>query len=330
MSKEKRLGRGLEALLGKVAAVQQENENEVVVDQGEPVALSIVSDYEADESDEVDKALTEAMRGQKTQGIPIDLIDRNPQQPRFDFDQEELNMLVSSIEQHGIVTPITIRPTGDRYQLIAGERRLRAAKMANLTEIPAYIIEVDDQEMAELALTENMQRKDLNAIEKAVAFHAYIEAYGGSHEELAKRLDLDRSTVTNMMRLLDLPDEIQNSIRKNELTQGHARALLPLEEWEQIEVATKIIQDGWNVRQTEKYVKELLEGESPAQPQKKSRASASAKDDPQIRELEQQFRSVLGMKVKLTSNDKGKGKLVIQFDSSKDFERVYQLICPTR
>ncbi|MCF0233543.1 MAG: ParB/RepB/Spo0J family partition protein, partial [Thermoguttaceae bacterium] len=351
MSKGKRLGRGLEALLGAVAAaqpnadagaasaidaaelttgsdgledasltsetderativsfVQMQNERRAAQEASVPPAATQVSiqpppastpgdDWEA----EKDRALADFSAGRVASEIPVELVDCNPFQPRLDFDEAEMRSLAASIAQHGMIQPIVARKQGERYEIVAGERRFRAAKMAGWEKVPAHFLVVDDREMAELALTENMQRRDLNPIEKALAFRAYLDSYGGTHEELAKRLDLDRSTVTNLTRLLDLPEEIQTMTRRGDLTQGHARALLPLEEWDQLELARRVAEEKLSVRQTEAIVKEFLENSDQEQrPASKPKTEVS----PRVRDLEQQFRSWLGMKVKLTSNDK--------------------------
>ncbi len=382
MSKEKRLGRGLEALLGKVAEVQQSSvvdATQVVPDFAARTAANVANASPASQTtqpsektalndgakteepaivsfsqgggdggttasgksscksgasrsvadmieDEKERVLAQFSAGRATSEIPADLIDRNPFQPRLDFDQTALDELASSVAKHGMIQPIVVRRKGERYEIIAGERRLRAAKQAGWTNVPAHFLEVDDRETAELALTENMQRSDLNAIEKAVAFRNYLDQYGGTREELAKRLELDRSTVSNFIRLLDLPDEIQAMTRRGELTQGHARALLPLEEWDQLELARRIVDEKLSVRQTETIVQEFLDGAEFLPP--KGDKKATPEVSPRVRELEQQFRTWLGMKVKLTSNEKGKGKLVVQFNSNDEFERVYQALKP--
>lgn len=329
MSKEKRLGRGLEALLGKVAAAADsaQNQTATTADSAKSKAsFSVVSQYDDDDADQL---ISEAMQGQQSQNVQIEMIDRNPYQPRLDFDESLLADLASSIRQFGMIQPVTVRRSGERYELVAGERRLRAAKLAAMEAVPVYILDVDDREMAELALTENIQRKDLNAIEKAVAFHNYIETYGGTHEELGKRLGVNRSTVTNLMRLLDLPEELQQAVRNDRLSSGHARAVLGLNDKSmQIEIAEQALKEGWNVRQIELHVQELIADTTPSPKEKATRTIGNAENDPQIKELEQQFRSFFGMKVQLSANDKGKGKLVISFNSSKEFERIYQCICP--
>ncbi len=278
--------------------------------------------------DAKERALDAFAVGRAASEVPLDLIDRNPFQPRVDFDQAEMEDLAASVKRHGMIQPIVLRRKGERFEIVAGERRFRAAKLAGWTNVPACLLDVDDRTTAELALTENIQRKDLNAIEKAVAFRGYLDQYGGTHDELAKRLDLDRSTVSNLLRLLDLPEEIQSSVRRGELTQGHARALLPLEEWDQLELARRIVDERLSVRQTETIVQEFLEGAEFLPPEAGKKTVAKPEVSPRVRDLEQQFRTWLGMKVKLTSNDKGKGKLVVQFNSNDEFERVYQALKP--
>ncbi len=382
MSKEKRLGRGLESLLGKVAAAQP-----VAVDAsefGSNAAADVASSANANAAnasnaatsaasapgettlnaldaavsnapatvpfptataapkptpsptrtavdaneDEKERVLDAFAAGRAASEVPLDLIDRNPFQPRVDFDQAEMEELAASVKRHGMIQPIVLRRKGERFEIVAGERRYRAAKLAGWTKVPACLLDVDDRTTAELALTENIQRKDLNAIEKAVAFRNYLDQYGGTHDELAKRLDLDRSTVSNLLRLLDLPEEIQSSVRRGELTQGHARALLPLEEWDQLELARRVVDERLSVRQTEKIVQEFLDGADFLPPDAGKKPVAKPEVSPRVRDLEQQFRTWLGMKVKLTSNDKGKGKLVVQFNSNDEFERVYQALKP--
>src|SRR3954454_10855275 len=160
--------------------------------------------------------------------IAVDQIDPNPFQPRRSFPPAEIAALADSLRQHGMIQPILVRSVNQRYQLIAGERRLRASLEAQLHEIPARVLDLDDQRVFELAMVENLQREDLNAVDKATAFRDYLARYGGTQEELAGRLGLDRSTISNLIRLLELPDEILAPVRSNQISQGHARALLGL------------------------------------------------------------------------------------------------------
>ena len=332
MSKEKRLGRGLEALLGKVAAQSQMEAETGMTPVSPAMPLANVQEPEIQPpmqnvqvEPEVDASAKLPQRN-----IDVLLIDKNPYQPRLEFDQAEIQSLADSLQSHGLLQPLVVRKHGDRFQLVAGERRLRAALKAGWRDVPVHILDVDDRQMAELALTENLQRRDLNAIEKAIAFQRYLDTYGGTHEELAKRLELDRSTVTNLLRLLDLPEQVREMLQNGEITQGHANAILQLEEWEQIEVSILIRDEGWSVRQTEQYVRDLQNGVQNSEewnvvgvPKQKSQKQ----HDDNTAMLEQEFRNTLGSKVKLTHNNRGKGKLVIQFASHDEFDRIYQLIC---
>src|SRR5208282_3452130 len=172
--------------------------------------------------------------------------------PRQDFDTDELQRLADSIASHGLLQAVVVRPFEGGFQLIAGERRLRAARLAGWTEVAVTVVEADERQTAELAIVENLQRKDLNALEKAASFQRYLDQYGGTQEELAGRLKLDRSTIANLIRLLELPGAVQDALRRGRITQGHARALLPLgDEREQVAFSERIQKEGLNVRQTE-------------------------------------------------------------------------------
>ncbi|MDR3232735.1 MAG: ParB/RepB/Spo0J family partition protein [Planctomycetaceae bacterium] len=325
MAKEKRLGRGLEALLGRIGGYNEDP------------AENILQEHSA----EIIPPISAAESAKDYSGtVDILKIVPNPYQPRLDFDETEIEQLAQSIAANGLLQAIAVRPKDGLYQIIAGERRFRAAIRAGWDSVPVRFLEdVDDRQMLELALTENLQRKDLNAIEKAASFANYLKLYGGTHEELAKRLELDRSTVTNLLRLLELPQELQDAVRKEHLTTGHVRALLPLEKHEQIEIASKIQNEGWSVRQTEKFVQNLIktgEAVSPKDadwkvisPEGEER-NVSKKSEHLVR-LEQDFRNKLGgVKVQLTqTNEKGKGKLVIVFASHQEFEQIYAAICKT-
>ena len=217
----RRLGRGLEALLGR---------EEGGMEPGSYEGAELIQ-------------------------IAVDQVDPNPFQPRRQFDPEEIASLADSLRQHGMLQPILVRSAGLRYQLIAGERRLRASIEAQLHEIPARVLNLDDQRVFELAMVENLQREDLNAIDKAGAFRDYLSRYGGTQEELAGRLGIDRSTVSNLMRLLELPGEILDAVRGNQISQGHARALLGLEDGETRVVAyRRVVTEHLSVRQTEALV----------------------------------------------------------------------------
>ena len=267
--------------------------------------------------------------------LEIDQIASNPIQPRQDFDSEELRTLSESIAAHGLLQPVVVRRVGDRYELIAGERRLQAAKRAGWTDVPVSIIEADDRQTAELAIIENLHRKDLNALEKAASFQRYLERYGCTQEELAGRLNLDRSTIANLIRLLELPQPVQEAIRQGKITQGHARAMLPLgDEREQIAFCERIQKEGLNVRQTEDMVQDLIQRADreplgvigrdgkPSRPRKARSEHLAA--------LEQELRAALGTRVKLTHDARGRGKLEIHFQSHEEFERIRRHICDLR
>lgn len=318
MSKGKgRLGRRLEDLLS--TSIEKSSEL-----SSEPE--SSFSQPQVDEDD----AYGKIMKGKPIYDISLDKIDPNPFQPRMEFDDGEIAGLADNIQKHGLLQPITVRKNNDRYQLITGERRFRAFQKNGESVIPAYILAVDDRLMAELALSENLQRKDLNPIEKALAFRNYLEMYDCNQDELGKRLGLDRSTISNMMRLLDLPEKLQKAICTGDLTQGHARALLPLEEQLQFKIAGRIQNEGWSVRQTEEYVRNLLNGTVDPDSEEDSTTAERSQSDAHLADLIQQFRDVFGPSVRLTRNERGSGKLVIPFKNNEEFERIYEIIHPRR
>ena len=319
MAKERRLGRGLEALLGRIGGAEQT----AFELQPADVPNAVDADW-----------MTQRQPSAKTPDtVDIAMVDGNPFQPRRHFDEAELDQLAASLQTHGLLQPPIVRQVGGRYQLVYGERRFRAAMRAGWSEIPVHVRDVDDRGMMEFAIVENVQRKDLNAIEKAAAFARYLEKYGGTHEELAQRLALDRSTVTNLLRLLDLPQPLQESVQKGTLTQGHVRALLPLDKHEQLEVAARAAKEDWSVRDTEKFVRDLIDTGATIDKNwnlvdKTGTSRPVETKSQQILQLEEEFRQRLGMKVKLTQTDKnGKGKLVISFANHADFERLHQAVC---
>jgi ParB family chromosome partitioning protein len=294
---KRRLGRGLEALLGR--------------DEG---------GYEPGPLDAAE--LTYVAVGQ---------IDPNPFQPRRDFDPAEIAALADSLRQHGMIQPVLVRTAGeDRYQLIAGERRLRAAIEAHLHEIPARVMDLDDQRVSELAMVENLQREDLGALDKAGAFRDYLSRYGGTQEELASRLGLDRSTVSNLIRLLELPEDVQDALRSKKITQGHARALLGLPDDDaRREACRRVIAESLSVRQTEALV---ATGEptpartrvrkDPAHPQ----ATPAAGRAPHVLELEKDLNTRFGTPVLIRVRGRDRGQIVIDFNSQEEFDRITAMI----
>jgi ParB family chromosome partitioning protein len=262
--------------------------------------------------------------------LPVDQIDPNPYQPRRHFDPAEIAALADSLRQHGMLQPVIVRQVNERYQLIAGERRLRASIEAQLHEIPARVFDLDDQRVAELAMVENLQREDLNAIEKAIAFRDYLAQYGGTQEELASRLGLDRSTVSNLIRLLDLPEEVRQAVLEKKISQGHARALLGLPDPDAIRAACKrVVAENLSVRQAEALV---ATGEpTPAKPRvRKDAAEPSSTPSggkaPHVVELEQQLCGRFGTAVSIRVKARDRGQIVIDFNTQEEFERVTSMI----
>jgi ParB family chromosome partitioning protein len=262
--------------------------------------------------------------------IPVDQIDPNPFQPRRDFDPADIAALADSLRQHGMLQPVLVRPMGERYQLIAGERRLRASMEAQLHEVPARIMELDDQRVCELAMVENLQREDLNALEKAIAFRDHIARYGVTQEELASRLGLDRSTISNLIRLLELPEEVQNAVRTQKITQGHARALLAISEADaQLAACRRVIADHLSVRQTEA----LVSTGEPTPTRTRIRKDAGHADAtpaagkaPHVLDLEQHLQQRFGTPVSIRVKGMDRGQIVIEFNTREDFERVATMI----
>jgi ParB family chromosome partitioning protein len=276
-----------------------------------------------------DERLTRDENGQVW--LNCDAIERNPYQPRQSFDEAEIADLADSIRAHGILQPLVVRRAGEGFELIAGERRLRAAQAADWRQVPVQIREVDDRQMAELAIVENVQRKDLNAIEKAESFQRYIDQYQCTQEELAARVQIDRSTVANLIRLLDLPLGVKQMVQEGDISQGHARALLPLgDEQEQIEFAKRIKKDGLSVRATEQGVQDRIQSLDGDQlrivdADGNSRPVPRPRNE-QIASLELELRTALGTKVDLSQTAKGKGKFTIHFGSHEEFARLRQIL----
>jgi ParB family chromosome partitioning protein len=251
-------------------------------------------------------------------------IARNPYQPRKEFDEAALAEMVESITQHGILQPLLVRPFEGGYQLIAGERRLLAARRAGLAKVPCRIVNLGDQEVCEVAIIENVQRTDLNDLEKAQAFQEYLDKFGSTIEELAAKLGKNRSTVSNCLRLLELPDFVKIALQSGRVSAGHARALLPLdEEADQIAMCQRIESEKLSVRQTEEAIREklnpvetiLFEGSSKTKP-------AAAPMGNHILDLQQQLREVLGTKVDIRLKGKESGRLTVHFSSNDEFLRI--------
>jgi ParB family transcriptional regulator, chromosome partitioning protein len=333
VSKDRRLGRGLAALLGTPLEAE-------VVAQGSPATAghgthgTIGTDVAA--STPTGVAAFPGPRTPATPGmpepsaggllqLPLADIEENPFQPRREFSEPEILSLAASLKEHDLLQPILVRLVNGRYQLISGERRLRAAKHAGWTTIPARVREADDRLVAELAIVENLQRKDLNPVEKALSFKRYLDEHRCTQDDLAKRLKIDRSTIANLMRLLELPGSILKSLSTGTLTAGHARALLPLgDEHEQVALAERIERDGLSVRDVERLVAEQIgkddADESPATIAGPGQQPRTRSD--QLASLEQEFRHALGAKVEIRASPRGRGKITIHFANHDEFDRL--------
>ena len=255
--------------------------------------------------------------------VPLELIAANPHQPRKGFDEDKLKELASSIEEHGIIQPLVLTAqdldSDQKYALIAGERRLRAAKLAGLSTVPAILRETDSQNHLLLALIENVQRADLNPLEAATAYQSLSVEFGLSHEEISKRVGKSRTAVTNTMRLLDLPDVVQQAVRKNQVSMGHARALLALPNIKaQSSALQTILTKELNVRQTEALVNKFKGKKRPKPPKKDTKS-------PELKSLEEELQSSLGTKVRLTRSKSGKGTITIHYYSDEEFNTLIDL-----
>ncbi len=262
--------------------------------------------------------------------LPVDSIAPNPRQPRGTFDLEELEDLAASIREHGVLQPLVVTQAGDKggYNLIAGERRWRAAMLAGLDEVPVVVKEASSREMLELALVENLQRADLNPLEEAAAYRSLVDDFGMKQDEVADRVGKSRQAVANSLRLLRLPPAIQEALAAGSISEGHARALLQVPDAEtQLLLAQRIASEGLSVRQVEALARRLAEqagAEETAPDDDAPEGQPDSLYDP-IRDLEEQFRSALGTKVQLSRSRRG-GRLVIYFYSDEELERIYGTI----
>lgn len=253
--------------------------------------------------------------------IAIDLIDANPLQPRRVFQQERLAELAQSIRANGIIQPLVVRKSGTRYQLVAGERRWRAAKLAGLGHVPAVVQDIPDERLLEITLIENIQREDLNAIETAIAFQRMADELNLAPEEIGSRTGKDRTTIVNSIRLLQLPTDLQQLVADRRLTAGHARCLLSLPTPEmQREVADRAVARGWSVRDLERTTQKMLEGRKP-------KTLDEVETDPNVKAAIQELERVLGTKVRIVEKAKQKGRIEIDYYSSEDLDRIYAAIC---
>lgn len=256
------------------------------------------------------------------QRIPVNDIEANPKQPRRDFDQQALNELAVSIKVHDIVQPVTVSQLSNgKFRLISGERRWRAAKLAGLNDIPAYIRQANDHQLLELALLENLQREDLNAMEIALSYKRMMDELNHTQEQVAERMGKERSTVANYIRLLKLPPDIQVAVRKNELSMGHARALINVDTIDkQLYIFHETVERKLSVRQTEELVRKLYKVANPV------KNSVKAQLPPAYKKIEDNLASHFATKVKLNHNKKGNGTITIEYYSINDLNKILDMV----
>ena len=349
MSRERRLGRGLEALLGRAgleSAPATDGTGALAAQPGRGPQQGLGAGA-ARLILHAPEELEQAAAALPATEVPAAAIDPNPWQPRSVLGDADLAELADSLREHGLVQPIVVRGREGRYQLIAGQRRLAAARRLGWEKVPVRVLDVDDRQMAEIAIVENLQRRDLDALEKAASFKQYLATWGCTQEELAKRLSIDRSHVANLIRLLELPEAVQSRLRAGGLSMGHARALLPLgDEEEQERLAGRIQAEGLSVRAVEAEVQEILrrdeaveadgaaDDDGPAsagQPTgtaaRKKPGRPATRRSSQIVAVENQLRRALGVRVVVHANGKGAGRIVIPFADLDEFQRLLEHVC---
>ncbi len=319
-TKKTGLGRGLDALLGPVPTLDPVEKPPADAD----AAVESVTDKPPQAAASINASNVTLVRQQELTGqaeLPLDLLQPGTYQPRRDMHKDTLEELADSIRTNGILAPISVRPLPGtsggpiRYEIIAGERRWRAAQIAGLAKIPAIIREVDDEQAAAIALIENLQREDLNPLEEAEGLKRLIEEFNITHQEAARAVSKSRTAVTNLLRLLDLCPEARTLLSKDELSMGHARALLALTNSRSQAVAAQdVAKRGMSVRQTESLVRRLLAGNK--------NTSGSQRIDPDIRRLQDDLGSKLGAKVQIQHSAKGKGRLVLSYNSLDELEGI--------
>ncbi len=304
---KKGLGRGLGAIFGE--EVVKENKEET-----EKKAKAKAEAKAAEEMDEKGRILM----------LKLDLVQPNKEQPRKTFDEEKINELAESIKNYGVLQPLLVQKNGGFYEIIAGERRWRAAKAAGLKEIPAVLKEYSKQEAMEISLIENVQRADLNPIEEALGYRQLIDEFGLTQEEIAIRVAKSRVAITNTMRLLKLDEQIQNMLVQGVITSGHARALLSLEDTAlQLKAAKEILDKKLSVRETERLVKRMQKETSGEKKEEKKQDETLALI---YQNLEDRMKSVMGTKVSIHNKDKNKGRIEIEYYSEAELERIVEMI----
>ncbi len=327
------LGKGLDSIFGSSTSKYAESRyrvDEDVQEETEEAEEAVVSNEKKAAKMTQAPSKEEESVAEQTEGgalqIDINLIQPNLNQPRQNFDEDELNELSDSIRAYGIIQPLILKKQGPLYEIIAGERRWRAAKRAGLTEVPAIVRELDEKTSREIAIIENIQRSDLNAVEEALAYQSLIDEYGLTQEEVASRVAKKRVTVTNSLRLLKLEPEILEMLRNGKISQGHARALLGIEDSVlRLSIAEKCAEENLSVREIEQLVK--LDKQKRAEKKEKTKDNADKKRLKAIyADLEKKMKERLGTKVSIVPKDENKGKLEIEYYSSEDLDRIFTLL----
>ncbi len=324
MAKHGGLGRGLDSLIpNKIAKTTEQPEKK---ETKKSPAKTEVKKKETPKSVETEQ-IKKTPDAQKNPAQPytmmrISLVEPNRDQPRKYFDDEAITELADSIEKYGIISPLLVQKKENHYEIIAGERRWRAAKKAGLREVPIIIKDISNQEAVEVSLIENIQREDLNPMEEARAYHRLVKEFGLRQEEVAERVSKSRSAVTNSMRLLKLGVEVQQMVENCSISEGHARALIPIEDAElQKEIAEQIVEQNLSVRQTEMLVKNLQTSETPVKKVKKDIGREAL-----LKDLAEKLKTKLGTKVNIRQKGKNKGKIEIEYYSDDELDRIYELI----
>lgn len=263
----------------------------------------------------------EEARGEEIKQIAMESIEPNPYQPRITFDEDSLQELAASIEEKGVLQPITVREKGERFELVAGERRWRAARMAGLKEIPALVRKLSDREIMEIALIENLQREDLNPIEEAQAYGVLMQEFGLTQEEVAQAVGKGRPTVANRLRLLRLPGKVQEHIADGSLSPGHGKILVIMDEDRANSLAKRCIEENWSVRQLE----EFLSSAAGKGGRRKGKPRDKEVQSPVIREVEERLQGVLGTRVRIRDK-KGKGRIEVEYYSVEELNRILDVI----
>lgn len=314
MAQKKGLGRGLNDLLGTSEASKPMKSRK---------SVNSSTDFTENQVKTITKEVVKEVVKEVEQKIKINLIEPNKTQPRKQFDEEALNELAESIKQFGVLEPLIVTKKGEYYEIIAGERRWRAARLAGLKEVPVVIRDYTDKEIMEISLIENIQREDLNPIEEAQAYEALISEYNLKQEEVAERVSKSRSTITNSLRLLKLCEDVRQMVMYNMISTGHARALIPIEDPKlQYETAAIVYDQKLSVRETEAYVKSLLE----KKPDKEEKKQPDKDMSVFYSDIENKLKSILGAKIAIKASNNNKGKIEINYYSQDELDRITEML----